>query len=104
MQGEYDVIIVGAGAAGLVAAAKLAQAGQRVALLEARDRIGGRIFTRHLPAEAGHEPMHIELGAEFIHGLPPATWSAVGEAKLSAFELEGSDVSFGNGRWDPPLN
>jgi monoamine oxidase len=102
MQGEYDVIIVGAGAAGLAAGAKLAQAGQRVALLEARDRIGGRIFTRHLPAEEGHAPMHIELGAEFIHGLPPATWSVVGEAKLSAYEIEGSDLSFVNGNWVPP--
>jgi monoamine oxidase len=104
MQGEYDVIIVGAGAAGLAAGARLAQAGQRVALLEARDRIGGRIFTRHLPAEEGHAPMHIELGAEFIHGLPPATWSVVGEAKLSAHELEGSELSFVNGNWAPPTN
>jgi monoamine oxidase len=102
MQSEYDVIIVGAGAAGLAAGARLAQAGRRVALLEARDRIGGRIFTRHLPAEEGHVPMHIELGAEFIHGLPPATWSVVGEAKLSAYEIEGSDLSFVNGNWVPP--
>jgi monoamine oxidase len=104
MQGEYDVIIVGAGAAGLTAGARLAQAGRRVALLEARDRIGGRIFTRRLPAEEGHAPMHIELGAEFIHGLPPATWSLVGEAKLSAYELEGSELSFVNGNWVPPMN
>jgi monoamine oxidase len=102
MQGEYDVIIVGAGAAGLAAGAKLAQAGRRVALLEARDRIGGRIFTRHLPAQEGHAPMYIELGAEFIHGLPPATWSVVGEAKLSAYEIEGSELSFVNGNWLPP--
>jgi hypothetical protein len=104
MQGEYDVIIVGAGAAGLAAGARLAQAGRRVALLEARDRIGGRIFTRHLPAEEGHAPMRVELGAEFIHGLPPATWSLVGEAKLSAYELEGSELSFVNGNWAPPMN
>src|ERR1700677_2269439 len=104
MQGEYDVIIVGAGAAGLAAGAKLAQAGQRVALLEARDRIGGRIFTRHLPAEEGHAPMCVELGAEFIHGLPSATWSLVGQAKLSAYELEGAQLSFINGKWAPPVN
>jgi monoamine oxidase len=104
MRDDYDVIIVGAGAAGLAAAAKLAQSGQRVALLEARDRIGGRIFTRHLPAAAGLAPMCIELGAEFIHGLPSATWSLVGQAKLSAYELEGSELSFINGNWAPPVN
>jgi monoamine oxidase len=104
MQGGYDVIIVGAGAAGLAAGARLAQAGRRVALLEARGRIGGRILTRYLPAAEGHAPMHIELGAEFIHGLPPAIWSLVGQAKLSAYELEGSELSFVNGDWAPPMN
>jgi monoamine oxidase len=104
MRADYDVIIVGAGAAGLAAGAKLAQAGQRVALLEARDRIGGRIFTQHLPAAEGRAPMCIELGAEFIHGLPSTTWSLVGQAKLSAYEIEGSELSFVNGNWAPPVN
>ena len=104
MRADYDVIIVGAGAAGLAAAAKLAQSGKRVALLEARDRIGGRIFTRHLPAEEGRAPMCVELGAEFIHGLPSVTWSLVGQAKLSAYELEGAELSFVNGHWAPPMN
>jgi monoamine oxidase len=102
MRGDYDVIIVGAGAAGLAAGARLAQSGKRVALLEARDRIGGRIFTRHLPGEEG--PVCVELGAEFIHGLPSATWSLVGEAKLSAYELEGSELSFVDGHWAPSVN
>jgi monoamine oxidase len=104
MRAIYDVIIVGAGAAGLAAGARLAQAGQRVALLEARERIGGRIFTRHLPAAEGRAPLCVELGAEFIHGLPSATWSLVGQAKLSAYELEGSELSFVNGNWTPPMN
>jgi monoamine oxidase len=39
-----DVIIVGAGAAGLMAAHMLIKAGQTVKILEARDRIGGRIY------------------------------------------------------------
>ena len=62
-----DVIVIGAGIAGLAAARTLAEAGQRVALIEARDRAGGRILT--VPAADGGLP--VELGAEFIHGLPP---------------------------------
>jgi monoamine oxidase len=104
MRAHYDVIIVGAGAAGLAAGATLAQAGLSVALLEARDRIGGRIFTRHLPAAEGRAPMCVELGAEFIHGLPSATWSLVGQAKLSAYELEGSQLSFIGGHWGSRMN
>jgi monoamine oxidase len=60
-----DVVVIGAGMAGLTAARALAEAGQKVLLLEAQDRIGGRILTRHVGDEA------IELGAEFIHGRPP---------------------------------
>ena len=66
---DPEVIILGAGAAGLAAAAQLARAGQRVLLLEARDRIGGRCWTRHLPGVN----VPLELGAEFIHGQPRAT-------------------------------
>ena len=104
MRAIYDVIIVGAGAAGLAAGAKLAQSGARVALLEARNRVGGRIFTQHLPVDEGQAPMCVELGAEFIHGLPSATWSLVGQAKLSAYEIEGSDLTFRNGNWAPPMS
>ena len=96
------MIIVGAGAAGLAAGARLAQSGKRVALLEARDRIGGRIFTRRLPAAEGQ--VCVELGAEFVHGLPSETWSLIGRAKLAAYEIEGSDISFIDGAWAPPAN
>lgn len=63
-----DFIVIGAGAAGLSAAIELAAAGQSVHIIEARDRIGGRILTRHDP----DVPIPIELGAEFIHGAAPA--------------------------------
>jgi monoamine oxidase len=68
---DFDTLVIGAGAAGLAAAAELSLAGQTVCVLEARDRIGGRIFTRHEPELAAP----LELGAEFIHGLSPMTMS-----------------------------
>lgn len=41
---QYDVIVVGAGACGLYCARTLAKRGKKVLILEARDRVGGRIF------------------------------------------------------------
>lgn len=46
---EADVCIVGAGFAGLTAALRVAQVGRSVVVLEARDRVGGRVWTDHLP-------------------------------------------------------
>ena len=63
---DADVLVVGAGIAGLAAAERLAAAGRRVLVLEARDRIGGRIHTAHDP----ELDIPIELGAEFVHGHP----------------------------------
>jgi monoamine oxidase len=71
-----DVIVVGAGAAGLSAAAELIRAGRSVLLLEARDRLGGRMWTRHEPQLA----VPVELGAEFIHGAAPVTHSLLAAA------------------------
>jgi len=59
-----DTLVLGAGAAGLAAAAALAEAGQSVVVLEARQRVGGRIWTRSAPGLG----LPLELGAEFIHG------------------------------------
>jgi monoamine oxidase len=69
MKSAYDVVVIGAGAAGLAAAARLTEAGRSVLLLDARDRIGGRVWTRHEPGIA----VPVELGAEFIHGEAHAT-------------------------------
>jgi monoamine oxidase len=95
--GSYDILVLGAGIAGLAAARALADAGQRVALIEARDRIGGRIFTDHVIARNSGEPVSIELGAEFIHGLPPVSWDLIKEARLNTYELDGASLSFVRG-------
>jgi monoamine oxidase len=70
MRGE--VIVIGGGAAGLAAADALARGGRRVLLLEARRRLGGRIWTRRPRGWA----WPVELGAEFIHGRAPEILAA----------------------------
>jgi monoamine oxidase len=82
---DRSVIVVGAGVAGLAAAAKLGSAGWRVSVLEARDRIGGRIWT--LPTPQPGFP--IDLGAEFIHGRPPEIFDPLKEAGAEITEVEG---------------
>jgi monoamine oxidase len=69
---DLDVIIVGAGAAGLAAARPLLASGKSVLLLEARDRIGGRAWTE--PDVAGHPVDH---GASFIHAARGNPWTAI---------------------------
>lgn len=86
-------MIVGAGAAGLAAGRLLAEAGKQVCIIEARHRIGGRILTVRQPAADGSQ-IPMELGAEFIHGLPASSWSLVREAKLDTYELDGSPWFF----------
>jgi monoamine oxidase len=82
----YDIIIVGAGAAGLMAAWELALAGKTVLILEARKRCGGRIHT----ILDNNFPLPIELGAEFVHGRLPITKMLVKKAGLQWHEVEGS--------------
>lgn len=80
-----DVLIVGAGVAGLAAAGMLSRAGTRVLVLEARDRIGGRVATIH-PAGLN---VAVELGAEFVHGRPPETFELIKGSNLKVSRIEG---------------
>ena len=73
-----DVIVIGAGIAGLAAARALERAGVSVRILEARDRIGGRIYSvRDFCSDA------VEGGAEFVHGVGAETWPDVRAAGLA---------------------
>jgi len=92
---RFDILIVGAGAAGLAAGRVLAAAGLRVAIVEARNRVGGRICTQHASVP-GRGDLPVELGAEFIHGLPATSWNLIRDAGLDTRELDGSQLCFEN--------
>jgi monoamine oxidase len=90
MEQSNDVLVLGAGVAGLAAAHALASAGLTVTVLEARERVGGRILTLH-PEGAGGP---VELGAEFIHGRPPDLITLLNEAHATLEETAGVDACF----------
>jgi monoamine oxidase len=91
---DCDVAIIGAGVAGLTAAATLKRAGKTIRCLEAADRVGGRILTVHDPLA----PLPIELGAEFVHGRPPETWKLIRQADLTAYEHTADALHIDRGR------
>jgi len=80
-----DVVVVGAGAAGLAAAHDLCRRGLRVTVLEARERIGGRVLTR----TDGLTSTPLELGAEFLHGKPKTLLTTMQDAGLTMHEAAG---------------
>ncbi len=81
---DPDVLVIGAGVAGLAAARRLTESGLRVAMIEARDRIGGRVYTIR-PAGADRP---VELGAEFIHGQSNPLWPLLAEAAIPTEPME----------------
>ena len=85
MASHAEVIIIGAGVAGLAAACELGRAGVPVSIVEARERIGGRVFTERIPKM----DFPIEFGAEFIHGRPPEIWDRLNKAGVRITEVDG---------------
>ena len=92
---NIDVLIIGGGATGLIAWRELHSVGLQVVVLEARDRIGGRILTDHSTSSP------IELGAEFVHGKPKAIWPILEKAGLKMLESSDTRMVFDKGGLRP---
>ncbi|RYY31546.1 MAG: FAD-dependent oxidoreductase [Chitinophagaceae bacterium] len=90
-----DVIIIGAGISGLMAAKQLTDKGMNVLMLEADNRIGGRIYTYNDPAF----PVPIELGAEFVHGRLPLTLGLLKEAGIRYEDDKDEMIKIKDGKW-----
>ena len=88
-----DALIIGGGIAGLIAARHLTEAGLRVTLLEARDRLGGRIYT-HATAD-----FPVELGAEFVHSRPEEILGLGAEGAMPIVPVQGNFRRKINGQW-----
>jgi monoamine oxidase len=80
----FDCVVIGAGAAGLAAAAALHEAGRTFVVLEARDRIGGRDHTVRLSGGQA-----AERGGEYLHGARVATWEYVARYGLETHLANG---------------
>jgi monoamine oxidase len=92
----FDVIIIGAGASGLMAARQLSSSGKTVCILEAKPHIGGRIHT--ITDERFSYP--VETGAEFIHGKLPYSFQLIKEAGLDEYRIKGNVYQVRNGKWN----
>src|SRR5215471_15174806 len=92
---DVDVCVVGAGYAGLTAARRLTQAGQSVVVLEARDRIGGRIWTFHLP-----DGSPIDRGGGWLANRHDAILKLAREVGVSTYKtyVDGYHLLVGEGR------
>jgi len=94
MNTSWDVVIIGAGVSGLSAASELRKSGLSILILEARDHIGGRAWTRHEPGVSAP----IELGAEFIHGRVPETFELLHEVGKAALDTSGAHWTLRDGK------
>ncbi|MET8981136.1 NAD(P)/FAD-dependent oxidoreductase [Streptomyces sp. NPDC004539] len=79
----FDVVVIGAGVSGLTAARELTDRGKRVVVVEARDRIGGRMWTDRKAAS-----IPVERGAELVHGPDVSTWPLIRGEKVATHEMK----------------
>jgi len=90
-----EILIIGGGAAGLMAANELLEKGYSVVILEASERLGGRIHTSH--DKKFEKP--VEKGVEFIHGNLPLTMEIIKRAKLDYRLVRGKIFRIEEGQW-----
>lgn len=94
-----DAVVVGAGLSGLMAARQLESAGQRVVVLEARDRVGGRVLNQRLsaPARAGTV---VELGGQWVGPSQTVTQALLAELGIGTFKTysRGATLNWRRGR------
>jgi monoamine oxidase len=80
MNKNYDVIIVGAGYAGLTAARELIKAGKSIKVLEARDRVGGRVYTQQF------EGYYLDMGGTWVGPSQDRIYNLLKELNLETFK------------------
>eukprot|EP01052_Picozoa_sp_SAG31_P016860 SAG31_NODE_1132_length_9746_cov_6.720639_8_plen_567_part_00 len=104
----YDVLVIGAGAAGIAAARRLHDAGRSVLVIEGRSRIGGRIHTTLLQGHdaAGMQlpPARIDLGASYLHGYSCKHEAAIAAAVTKTAETSGGTstaATLSSTDWNP---
>ncbi|WJY01034.1 NAD(P)/FAD-dependent oxidoreductase [Curtobacterium sp. 458] len=85
---EKDVVVIGAGVTGLVAANRLVAQGRSVAVLEARDRVGGRTWTNDI------EGVTLEIGGQWVSPDQTALLETLDQLGLATYDRyrEGSSV------------
>jgi monoamine oxidase len=94
-EARTDVVIIGAGVAGLAAARRLREHGVECVVLEARTRIGGRVHS----VQDARSPVPIELGAEFLHGEAPELADIARSAGLTVVDIVGERWAASHGRF-----